>query len=184
MGIFSFFFFSQGIHSCWKAGFPSIRTSVWLWKYESPESGSSLLQLEQPLCCWKPGGQVLPMASRIPSWPRRQWLGKRKAERTGKDGTSTALSHGWNPGMASLSTCPLSRTVKSCQQQDLAASIYPNLQASAAPPCPFRSSGNDLFKTFLFPHLLYLHMNSLELLKLQSYCLYTTMQQSSPWAKV
>lgn len=107
---FLFFFFSQGIHSCWKAGFPSIRTSVWLWKYESPESGSSLLQLEQPLCCWKPGGQVLPMASRIPSWPRRQWLGKRKAERTGKDGTSTALSHGWNPGMASLSTCPLSRT--------------------------------------------------------------------------
>lgn len=136
MGFFSFFFFfifffsSQGIHSRWKAGFPSICTSGWLWKYESPESGSSLLKLEQPLCCWKPGGQVLPMASGIPSWPRRQWLGKRKVERTGEDGTSTALSHGWNHVMASLSTCQ--NTVKSCQQQDLASSIYPKSPSSGS----------------------------------------------------
>ena len=122
---------------------------------------------------------------RIPSWPRRQWLGKRKVERTGEDGTSTALSHGWNHVMASLSTCPLSRTQsRAASSRTLLLPFTLNLQAPAALPCTFRSSGNDLFETFLFPHLLYLHMNPLELLKLQSYCLYTTMQQNSLWAKV
>lgn len=52
----------------------------------SPESGSSSLELDQPLV------SVLPKARELPSWPKRQWLGKRKVLRTGKNGTNCPFS--------------------------------------------------------------------------------------------